>query len=299
MVALDIKNLQKSYGSIHAVKDISFQVQANSFTAFLGKNGAGKSTTINILATLLAKDSGTIKVFDYEVGIDDQKIRPLIGVVFQQNMLDNDLTVYENLRIRSALYHLSKIDFEQRLSELTQALNIGDFLHQKYGKLSGGQRRKADIARALLNRPMLLILDEPTTGLDPKSRKEIWDFINLLRKNQQLTILLTTHYLDEVYDADHVIVIDEGRIVDQDSSSALRAKYTKTKLLIRPIQPLSANFNFFNHPYTIIADRYQIILDNPFDALPFIEVNRPYLQSFEVLQGTMDDVFLSLTKEGK
>lgn len=297
MVAISVKNLFKSYGSIHAVDDISFNVLEHSFTAFLGKNGAGKSTTINILATLLQKEAGEIKVFDHVLGQDDTKIRELIGVVFQQNMLDSKLTVYENLKIRAALYALHGTAFKNRLDELAPRIGIQDFLHQRYDKLSGGQRRKADIARALLNKPRILILDEPTTGLDPKSRKEIWQFIQKLRVEQNMSVLLTTHYLEEAYDADHVIVIHKGKIIDQASSVDLRAKYTKTKLYVTSKKEQEAVFDQLPHLFEKKEARYQFRFDSPFAALALVNQYQDKIQHFEIIQGTMDDVFLSLTEE--
>lgn len=297
MVAIDIRNLSKSYGSICAVNNISFQVKEDSFTAFLGKNGAGKSTTINMLATLLKKDQGDVTIFNCKLGEQDEQIRAFIGVVFQQNMLDLSLSVYENLKVRAALYGLNGTALEERITLIGSQIGILDFLKQPYGDLSGGQRRKADIARALLHQPRLLILDEPTTGLDPKSRKEIWQFIQKLRQESNMTVLLTTHYLEEVYDADHVVVIDKGQLVDEGSSAELRAKYTKTKLFVTFFKQNESEFATHSHVYKQQEGRWQFRFSTSFEALDFVNQHRNKIQHFEIIQGTMDDVFLSLTKE--
>lgn len=297
MNAIEIRDLKKSYGSIRAVDQISLVVPEFSFTAFLGKNGAGKSTTINILATLLEKDAGTITVFDHVLGQDDEAIRASIGVVFQQNMLDNRLTVRENLKIRAAMYGIHGVSFDQRVHEITTMLGMDEFIDQLYGKLSGGQRRKSDLARAFINRPRLLILDEPTTGLDPKSRQEIWTFIDHLRQQKQMTVLLTTHYLEEVETADQVIVIDHGHIIDRGSSSELRQKYTYPRLLITPKQEGLHITLATKYPVTVMNGQVVIRLTSSFDALPIVTQFQDQIEHFEIVQGTMDDVFLSLTKE--
>ena len=188
MNAIEVVDLVKNYGEIEAVKNISFTVKKDSFFAFLGPNGAGKSTTINIIATLLDKNEGTIKVLDNEIGKDDSKIRNKIGVVFQNSMLDDLLTVKENLIVRASFYNINKHDLLKRIDEINDYLEVNSFVNQRYGEISGGQRRKADIARALINWPEILILDEPTTGLDPKSRKDIWRLIDKLRTEKEVTM---------------------------------------------------------------------------------------------------------------
>lgn len=297
MNAIEIMQLEKSYGLIKAVDQISLIVPEFSFTAFLGKNGAGKSTTINILATLLEKDAGIIKIFDHVLGEEDEAIRSSIGVVFQQNMLDNRLTVRENLKIRAALYGLHGAAFERRVNEITLMLGMNEFVDQLYGKLSGGQRRKSDLARAFINRPRLLILDEPTTGLDPKSRQEIWAFIDHLRQEKKMTVLLTTHYLEEVETADQVIVIDHGHIIDRGSSSELRQKYTYPRLLITPKHDRLLESLQAAHDVTSSNGQLVIRLATSFEALPIVSQFQNEIEHFEIVQGTMDDVFLSLTKE--
>jgi multidrug/hemolysin transport system ATP-binding protein len=294
MNAIQIRNLSKRYANgVQAIKDITFDVKEHSFTAFLGKNGAGKSTTINILSTLLGPTSGSVQVFGVELGVNDEQIRQSIGVVFQQSMLDPGLTVYENLVIRASLYGIKGQAAKEKIQSIAETLGISVTLHQKYKQLSGGQKRKADIARALLHEPRLLILDEPTTGLDPKSRRDVWQYIQALKQRTKMTILLTTHYLDEVNDADEVLVIHEGELIEQASSAVLREKYTKTM-----VRFTTANPQFFleKEGFEQVADVVVVRVNHPKEALAFLNDHNDQIDSFEVVQGTIDDVFLSITE---
>ena len=295
MKAIEVVNLVKTYGDIEAVKNISFSVEKDSFFAFLGPNGAGKSTTINIIATLLEKNTGTVKVANYELGKDDSSIRRKIGVVFQGSMLDNLLTVKENLEVRGSFYDISKHEVMNRINEINEYLEILSFINQRYESLSGGQRRKADIARALLNWPEILILDEPTTGLDPKSRKDIWKLIEKLRKEKEITIFLTTHYMEEALDANRVVIIDEGVIVAVGSSEELRLKYSNNRIKVIPNNGLEEILIKDKVNYYIANGTINIIVDSCFDGLQFIEKYKEYIKEFEILRGNMDDVFLNIT----
>ncbi|KFZ26494.1 MAG: Daunorubicin/doxorubicin resistance ATP-binding protein DrrA [Candidatus Izimaplasma bacterium HR2] len=295
MKAIEVVNLVKTYGDIEAVKNISFSVEKDSFFAFLGPNGAGKSTTINIIATLLEKNTGTVKVANYELGKDDSSIRRKIGVVFQGSMLDDLLTVKENLEVRGSFYDISKHEVMNRINEINEYLEILPFINQRYGLLSGGQRRKADIARALLNWPEILILDEPTTGLDPKSRKDIWKLIEKLRKEKEITIFLTTHYMEEALDANRVVIIDEGVIVAVGSSEELRLKYSNDRIKVIPNNGLEEILIKDKVNYYIVNGTINIIINSCFDGLPFIEKYKEYIKEFEILRGNMDDVFLNIT----
>ncbi|MFP4177898.1 MAG: ABC transporter ATP-binding protein, partial [Acholeplasmataceae bacterium] len=200
-----IENLVKTYGDVVAVNDISFGVERGSLFAFLGPNGAGKSTTINILTTLLKADSGRVYLNDRE---DPVYFRTRIGVVFQENVLDGELTVEENLLYRGALYMNDRARVWERYQQLVDYLGLNDFSHQRFRTLSGGQKRRVEIARALFSNPEILLLDEPTTGLDPETRQVVWGVIDDLRQRDRLTIFLTTHYMEEAANADHVIIID-------------------------------------------------------------------------------------------
>ena len=297
MAAISIKNVSKKYqNEVIALKGISFEVKEGSFTAFLGKNGAGKSTTINIISTLLEPTDGEVSIFGHTLGKEDGIIRTLIGLVFQHPMLDDELTVEENLRIRASFYGLTGNLATHKIMELLQTLGIEGALKQKYKQLSGGQKRKADIARALLHEPKLLILDEPTTGLDPKSRKDLWDYILRLQASTSMTLLLTTHYLDEVNDADEVIIIHEGLIKEQSSSAALREQYTKTKLRT-PFQDELKQLVTENHqPFKERSDQLELYFDTSKDALTFLTKHESMFTHFEIIQGTMDDVFIALTE---
>jgi multidrug/hemolysin transport system ATP-binding protein len=300
MKALIINDVHKKYhNGVHAVKGISLSIDELSFTAFLGKNGAGKSTLMHMMSTLTDITSGSIKMFDYDVTKDDEKIRSLIGIVFQHSMMDGILTVYDNLSIRGSMYGLSKESLHNRILEVSKTLDIEELLKREYGSLSGGQRRKVDIARALLHQPRILILDEPTTGLDPKSRQELWEYIHQLRVSSSMTILLTTHYLEEVMDADQVIVINEGLLIENASSHALREKYTRSKLYLSGNGPLEQSLTQDNIQYIVHQNRFVIPLSSPFESIEIVSKYQPFIQSFEVIQGTMDDVFFALTSEDK
>lgn len=295
MKAIVVKDLYKTYDKIQAVKGISFDVEKDSFFAFLGPNGAGKSTTINIIATLLSHNEGSVEVFGKHLGKDDSDIRKNIGVVFQNSMLDDLLTVRENLIIRGSFYGIKKDELDQRVTEINELLEIMPFYNQRYGLLSGGQKRKADIARALLNWPELLILDEPTTGLDPKSRKDIWVLINRLRIEKEITIFLTTHYMEEVVDANKVVIIDNGEIVAQGSSEELRLEYSNDRVKIIPKKGLEKKLIKDKIEYYSTNDVLNIIVDNCFKGLDIIEKYKEYIEEFEILRGDMDDVFVNIT----
>ena len=223
---IEINNLYKSFGDVKAVQDLSFCVKEGELFAFLGVNGAGKSTTINIICGQLAKDSGTVIIDGSALESDVAGTKTKLGVVFQNSVLDQALSVKENLRSRAALYGITGEDFRKRLEELSKMLSFEDLLKRTVGKLSGGQRRRIDIARALLHRPKILILDEPTTGLDPQTRQIIWKVIDNLRKNENMTVFLTTHYMEEAADADYVVILDSGKLVASGTPLELKNQYT-------------------------------------------------------------------------
>ncbi len=293
--AITVKNLSKKYEKIEAVKNISFDVEENSFFAFLGPNGAGKTTTIKIISTLLEKNQGEVKIFDYNIDKHSHKIRGLIGVVFQNNMLDNLLTVKENLQVRASFYGYNSVDFNQRIKEINEYIHLKPFLNQRYQSLSGGQKRKADIARALLNWPKLLILDEPTTGLDPKSRKDIWDLINKLRDDKKMTIFLTTHYMEEVKDANKVIILDRGEIIASGSSEDLRLKYSNDRLKMIPKPGLIDKLKKDKVDFEIINNLAVITLSTCFSGIAIVKKYQELIKDFEIIRGDMDDVFVNIT----
>jgi len=291
---LSVKDLKKSYGSFEAVKGISFEVKKQDFFAFLGPNGAGKSTTINILCTLLEKDSGEVFLNGFQLGKKDDDIRKNIGIVFQTHMLDNRLSVKENLLIRGRFYQMSKDALIKQIKTLTKELHMESFITQKYGTLSGGQKRRADIARALINAPKLLILDEPTTGLDPKTREDVWAYIENLRK-KEMTIFLTTHYMEEAAKASHVAIIDQGSIVASGTPTALKRLHSYDRLKLEgEIQPITAYLKTQGIAYDIKESIIYIEISSK-ASIPIIHDLKAFIESYEMIQGSMDDVFINLT----
>lgn len=291
MNVIEVNNLSKSYGSLKAVDNISFDVKEGELFAFLGVNGAGKSTTINMICNIINPDSGEIKICDND--IKSKKSKELIGVVFQGSVLDERLTVLENLKSRAALYNLDKEYITNRIDYLTKLLDLSSILKMKYKNLSGGLKRRVDIARALIHDPKILFLDEPTTGLDPKSRIMVWNVIDNLRKTANLTVFLTTHYMEETKDANRVVIIDHGHILVNDTPIKLKEKYTKNyiKLYVEKNSEIEKRFNDFSYK----TNAYYIPFDKQKDIIDFIENNKDILNDFEVIKGDMDDVFLNVT----
>jgi multidrug/hemolysin transport system ATP-binding protein len=294
---IEINNLHKYYGEIKAVKDISFYVETGKLFAFLGPNGAGKSTTIDIICTFLKPDSGTVIVDGNVLGENDDAIRRIIGAVFQDGLLDRLLTVEENIRSRATLYGVKGKALKDRTRRAAELAGVTELMKRPYGKLSGGQRRRCDIARALVNTPKVLFLDEPTTGLDPQTRKNVWDTIQKLQKESGMTVFLTTHYMEEAAGADYVIVIDGGEIAAKGTPSELREKYSSDKLSLisADIEKVTCILQEKQIQYSCKADRVVVNIANTIDALPTIEVVRPYITGFEVTAGTMDDAFIGIT----
>ncbi len=298
MKAITVKNLSKKYKEHLAVNHISFAVNEGEFFAFLGENGAGKSTVINMLCTILEKNEGEVEILGYKLGVDDDEIRKAIGIVFQNSVLDGKLTVKENLFTRGAYYNLSKDEIKERLEVFMDKFELREILNRRYEKLSGGQRRRVDIIRALLHNPKILFLDEPTTGLDPMSRKLVWDYINFLRKEQKMTIFLTTHYMEEVRDADSVVILDKGNIVASDTPAGLKNKYTYAKLIWYTAENALNSDMLMDKglEFDYEADHYSIkIKDNSFDITKFLYEHSDIMRDYEVIKGSMDDVFLNLT----
>lgn len=294
--AIEIDALVKNYGGVQAVRGASFYVEQGHLFSLLGENGAGKSTTIDILATLLAPDAGTALVGGLQIGRQNSEIRKKIGIVFQKSYLDDTLTVYENLLLRGGLYGLSQRALQQAVERLCGPLGLQEFLHRRYGRLSGGQRRRADIARALINTPEILFLDEPTTGLDPASRLAIWQIVRTMQREEGTTVLLTTHYMEEAAEADYTIVMGHGRVLAKGTPPALKDAYTTDILRIRPLQ-LSAFLSFCRnagYPVRQNGPVCEFSLQKTLDALPLLKQCRPYVESFEVLQGSMDEAFINI-----
>lgn len=300
---IEVRQLQKSYKDVKAVNGIDFYVEEGELFAFLGLNGAGKSTTIDMLCTFLKLDRGSIKINNYEVGKDDEKIKSLVGVVFQESVLDELLTVKENLITRSKLYNMSKDEFNKNLEEIADITGIREIINRQYRKLSGGQRRRVDIARALINKPKILFLDEPTTGLDPKTRKNVWDMIRTLQKDNNMTVFLTTHYMEEASKADYIVVMDKGVIAAKGTTDELKEKYAKDKMIIY-FDDEKSDFieNYLkenNYEFFIQNNDITIEINTTLESIKIIDDCRIYINSFEVIKGSMDDVFLNITKGDK
>lgn len=290
---IEINNLCKSFGEVKAVQDLSFCVQKGALFAFLGVNGAGKSTTISILCGQLRKDSGTVLLDGRNTETDMPYIRTKLGVVFQSSVLDAALTVQDNLRSRAALYGISRQAFVQRLEELTELLELGNILHRPVGKLSGGQRRRIDIARALLHRPEILVLDEPTTGLDPQTRKLVWDVVSRLRKENGLTVLLTTHYMEEAAEADRVLIIDNGKTAAEGTPLALKNRYAGDFITLYGVP--ETQVRALKRRYVPLTDGFRLEVADPAEATKLILQNPELFTDYEITKGKMDDVFLAVT----
>lgn len=294
---ISIRNLRKSYGDVQAVKDISFDVERGSLFAFLGLNGAGKSTTINILCSILKKDGGKIYIDNADMDKHPEKIKKAVGIVFQNSVLDSALSVKDNLKVRASYYGLRGEQWEQRLAELSNALQLDEILKRPYGKLSGGQKRRADIARGLINRPKILFLDEPTTGLDPQTRQGVWKTVLEIMKKEKMTVFLTTHYMEEANKADRVVIIDSGRIVANDTPNNLKNVYSGDYLrLYLPRTSLMDEFLEKNgYRYEYAGESYSVKVNGSEGAKDFILKYPRLVYDFEVIKGDMDDVFLNAT----
>ena len=291
IIAID--HLNKSFGDVQAVNDLSFRVKKGELFAFLGVNGAGKSTTISIICGQLPKDSGSVRVKGIDGDYSKLEIKKLLGVVFQDSVLDKPLTVKENLKSRAALYGITGKAFEKRLQELVEILDFEDFLNRPVGKLSGGQRRRIDIARALLHRPEILILDEPTTGLDPQTRLLIWDVIEKLRVSEGITVFLTTHYMEEAAGADFVVILDKGRILAEGTPFELKNCYIQDTISVYDVT--EDEIKKLDREYKKIRDGYQLKVKNTQEATELIVAHQEVFRDYEVVKGGMDDVFLAVT----
>lgn len=291
--AIEIKELCKSFGTVRAVDNISFKVRKGELFAFLGINGAGKSTTISIICNTLKKDSGSVVIDGSEAGEDSDRIKREIGVVFQSSVLDKALSVRDNLQARAALYGICGKDFERKLDELAELLDFKELFGRPVGKLSGGQRRRIDIARALLHEPEILILDEPTTGLDPQTRQRLWQVIASLRKSRNMTVFLTTHYMEEAADADYVVILDSGKIVAEGTPHELKNKYTGDFITIYGAS--EEQLKLLGKPYELSKDFARITVSNTAEATELILARPELFKDYEIIKAKMDDVFLAAT----
>ena len=285
---IKISHLNKSYKDVKAVNDLSFTVNRGELFAFLGVNGAGKSTTIHIICSQLSKDSGEVIIDGYNLDTQKESIKRKLGVVFQNSVLDKDLSVYDNLLYRGSLYGLSKKECQKRIETLSIQLQFKDYLNRSLSKLSGGQKRRIDVARALIHDPEILILDEPTTGLDPQTRNVLWSFIEYLRKEKGMTLFLTTHYMEEAASADSVVILDHGQIVASGSPLDLKNQYANDYITLYGV--CEDKVKMLALPYEKIKDAYRIEIKNTRDATSLICQYPSLFVDYEITKGKMDDV---------
>jgi multidrug/hemolysin transport system ATP-binding protein len=290
---IQIKNLYKSYGEVKAVQDLSFKVKEGELFAFLGVNGAGKSTTISIMCSALKKDSGSVVINGNDIDKESDDTKRALGVAFQNSVLDKSLTVYDNLRSRAAVYGIHGEEFKKRLDELCKLLDFKDLLKRTVGKLSGGQKRKIDVARALIHKPKILVLDEPTTGLDPQTRLTLWTVVENLRKSEKMTVFLTTHYMEEAADADYVVIIDAGKIVAEGTPIQLKNEYAGDYVTVYDIDDATAQT--LGIPYEKVGMAHRFSVENTAQATELIIKYPQIFRDYEVVKGKMDSVFLSVT----
>lgn len=301
MDIINVQNLTKTYGSFKAVDHISFSVTRGSLLGFLGVNGAGKSTTIHMLSTLIAPDEGNARLCGYTIGKEDEDIRRRIGIVYQQNCLDDILTVKENLICRGVLHGASKKGALQQLRRLCEILKLDDIMKKKYRTLSGGQKRRCEIAAALMHTPEILFLDEPTTGLDPATRQDVWAAVQELQKNEKITVFLTTHYMEEAAEADNIIILDHGKIITSGTAFELKEKYASDKLRLyfpnEKWDEIAQALGRSQRMTRLKSKGAEILLKSTLEAAELIAAIKDKVDGFEVIQGNMDDVFLNAVGE--
>ncbi len=290
---IEIEHLDKSFQDVHAVNDLSLCVKEGELFAFLGVNGAGKSTTISIMCGMLAKDSGKVFIDGKDVDKDMRAIAKELGVVFQNTVLDEKLSVKDNLTSRASLYGITGKEAKDRIVELAELLDFKDITNRTFGKLSGGQKRRVDVARALLHKPKILILDEPTTGLDPEARKTLWNVVTSLRKNENMTVFLTTHYMEEAADADYVVILDSGKIAAKGTPLELKNEYTGDFVTVYNAD--ESAIKALGLPCENIRDAVRIAVKDTSEARDLILANPELFSDFEITKGKMDDVFLAVT----
>lgn len=298
---IKLTKLVKNYGKVEAVKGINLEVEKGELFAFLGENGAGKSTTISMICTESEPTSGEIFIDDEKLTFKNKKaFRQKLGVVFQDNVLDDLLTVKENLYNRASLYGKTKAEIAARLELVSSIMGIDDILERRFEKLSGGQKRRAEIARAIMHDPEILLLDEPTTGLDPKTRVSVWNIINYLREQFGITVFLTTHYLEEAKDADQLAVINKGEIIAQGTPSEIRSRFSVDKIVFYDVdfaklQPIIQQVGL---PFQISKGNMRVdMIDGNIGILALLNQTDELYGSFEVIKGNLDDAFISMIKE--
>jgi ABC-type multidrug transport system, ATPase component len=297
MNSIEVKNFSKQFGSLTAVDDISFNVEQGTIFAFLGPNGAGKSTTIKTLCTIQEKTTGELKINGNDVTYQKDLVRNDIGIVFQESTLDSKLTVEENLKLHCDFYNVPKKEVNERIDFVLDLVDIKNRKNNIVSGLSGGMKRRAEIARGLVHFPKVLFLDEPTTGLDPQTRANVWDYIHKLQKQKNITIFLTTHYMDEAEICNKVAIIDNGRIIAHDTPYNLKQKYTSTTLKISSSNNGSIIQYLAEHSIKHKPENGRIIVNaaNITDILEITSVFKDSIKDIEVNKGTLNDVFIAIT----
>ncbi|MBC2141401.1 ABC transporter ATP-binding protein [Listeria innocua] len=298
---IKLTNVVKTFGKVEAVKGINLEVEKGSLFAFLGENGAGKSTTLSMICTESEPTSGEIFIDDEKLTFKNRKnFRQKLGVVFQENVLDDLLTVRENLYNRASLYGKTKAEITERLELVSSIMGIADILNRRFEKLSGGQKRRAEIARAIMHDPEILLLDEPTTGLDPKTRVSVWKIIDYLREEFGMTVFLTTHYLEEAKDADQLAVIHKGNIIAQGTPANIRSRFSVDKIFFydAKVEELQGIIEKANLPYKVSKGTMRVdVIDENIGILAILNQTAGLYSSFEVIKGNLDDAFISMIKE--
>lgn len=294
---IKVNGLKKYFNEIKAVDDVSFSIEKGELFGFLGVNGAGKSTTINMLCTLSKPTAGEVWINGLKLGEKNEEIKKHIGIVYQNNCLDKRLTVKENLMIRGSLFENDKKVLLRNLDYVCEILELKDILKRPYGKLSGGQKRRCEIGRALMHTPDILFLDEPTTGLDPATRKSVWRTVHNLQKELHMTVFLTTHYMEEAAKADHIAIIDKGHLIQYGTPFTLKEQFAKDRLRLIPkagqMESVIGQLKVMGMDFKENENRVSVSIDDTMQALPLLERFKEQVEGFEVVQGTMDDVFLN------
>ncbi|EAC4041101.1 ABC transporter ATP-binding protein [Listeria monocytogenes] len=298
---IKLTNVVKKFGKVEAVKGINLEVEKGSLFAFLGENGAGKSTTLSMICTESEPTSGEIFIADEKLTFKNRKsFRQKLGVVFQENVLDDLLTVRENLYNRASLYGKTKAEITERLALVSSIMGIEDILNRRFEKLSGGQKRRAEIARAIMHDPEILLLDEPTTGLDPKTRVSVWKIIDYLREELGMTVFLTTHYLEEAKDADQLAVIHKGKIIAQGTPANIRSRFSVDKIFFydAKVAELQKIMKKMNLPFKVTNRTMRVdVINQDVEILAILNQTAGLYGSFEVIKGNLDDAFISMIKE--
>lgn len=294
---IEVKNFTKKYGDFTAVNDISFTVEEGTIFAFLGPNGAGKSTTINTLCTIFEKTSGTLLIDGKDVSEQKSEVRSTIGVVFQDSTLDSKMTIDENLKMHCVFYNIPKNEVEERIQFVLKLVDLLGERKKLVSALSGGMKRRVEIARGLIHYPKVLFLDEPTTGLDPQTRTHIWEYIRKLQKERNITIFLTTHYMEEAEICNKIAIIDGGVIVAHDTPYALKKQFTKDKAYIttnkeNELEVLLAQYEL---QYVKKENYYKVDAENIDVLLQIVSKHKENIVSIEIKKGTFNDVFLEIT----